>query len=106
MTDVIERQVDRFAPGFRDLVLSRHTMDTAALEAHDRNAVGGDISAGALGLRQPWPAGREPAAMADPGARRRTWCSASTPPARRARHVRGRAARTALADDAVDATWS
>ncbi len=100
-TDVIERQVDRFAPGFRDLVLSRHTMDTAALEAHDRNAVGGDISAGALGLRQ---------LLARPVASRQPWrtpvrgvylCSASTPPGPGVHGMCGwQAARTALADDA------
>jgi phytoene dehydrogenase-like protein len=52
MTDRIERQIERFAPGFRDLILARHTMDTAAVERHDPNYVGGDINGGASDLRQ------------------------------------------------------
>jgi phytoene dehydrogenase-like protein len=52
MTDRIEAQVERFAPGFRDLVLARHTMGPAELEAHNRNLVGGDLNAGAMDLGQ------------------------------------------------------
>jgi phytoene dehydrogenase-like protein len=52
MTDRIEAQVERFAPGFRDLVLARHVMGPVALEAHDRNLVGGDLNGGAMDLRQ------------------------------------------------------
>jgi phytoene dehydrogenase-like protein len=48
----IEGQVERFAPGFRDLILARHTMDPAELEERNRNYVGGDINGGALDLRQ------------------------------------------------------
>ena len=99
-TGVIERQVERFAPGFADLILARHTMDTAAVQAHDANHVGGDISGGALGLRQlvarpawslhPW---RTPV----PGV---YLCSASTPPGPGVHGMCGWiAARTALADD-------
>jgi phytoene dehydrogenase-like protein len=51
-TDAIEAQVERFAPGFRDTVVERHTMNTAAFERHDANYVGGDISGGAGDLRQ------------------------------------------------------
>jgi phytoene dehydrogenase-like protein len=47
MTERIERQVERFAPGFRDRILARHTMNTARLEAHNANNVGGDIGGGA-----------------------------------------------------------
>ncbi|MCC7364818.1 MAG: NAD(P)/FAD-dependent oxidoreductase [Dehalococcoidia bacterium] len=46
-TAAIEGQFDRFAPGWRDLVLQRATTDTAALEAYNANDVGGDISGGA-----------------------------------------------------------
>lgn len=46
MTDAIESQVERFAPGFRDLVLARHVMDPAAVEAHDASFIGGDIGGG------------------------------------------------------------
>jgi phytoene dehydrogenase-like protein len=52
MTAAIERQVERFAPGFRDLVLARHTMGPAALEAHNANEVGGDINGGSATLTQ------------------------------------------------------
>ncbi len=52
MTDRIEAQVERFAPGFRDRVIGRHTMNTAAFEAHDANLIGGDINGGAGDLRQ------------------------------------------------------
>jgi phytoene dehydrogenase-like protein len=52
MTERIEAQVERFAPGFRELVLGRHTMGPAELEAHNRNLVGGDLNAGAMDLGQ------------------------------------------------------
>jgi phytoene dehydrogenase-like protein len=51
-TEAIERQVERFAPGFRDVVLARHVLDPAALEAQNANLVGGDIGGGAATLRQ------------------------------------------------------
>jgi phytoene dehydrogenase-like protein len=52
MTERIEAQVERFAPGFRDLVLERHAMGPAELEAHNRNLVGGDLNGGAMDLGQ------------------------------------------------------
>jgi len=52
MTERIEAQVQRFAPGFRDLVLARHTMNAAEVERHDANYVGGDINGGVQDLRQ------------------------------------------------------
>ena len=52
MTDAIESQVERFAPGFRERVLARHVMPPAALEAHNANLVGGDIAGGAADWRQ------------------------------------------------------
>lgn len=48
MTDRIEAQIERFAPGFRDLVLARSTITPADLEARNPNKVGGDIGGGAL----------------------------------------------------------
>lgn len=84
MTDTIEDQIERYAPGFRDRVLARHTMDTRAVQAHGRNYVGGDINGGAADLRQfafrpvpslrPW---RVPVRGDGP---RWYLCSASTPP--------------------------
>jgi phytoene dehydrogenase-like protein len=85
MTAVIEDQMERFAPGFRDVVLERHTMNCADLEAYNANYLGGDISAGAHDglqlLARPWLS-VSPYRIARPG--RSTpglyLCSASTPP--------------------------
>lgn len=51
-TDAVEAQVERFAPGFRDLVLARATRNAAAMEAYDGNYVGGDINGGLADWRQ------------------------------------------------------
>jgi phytoene dehydrogenase-like protein len=52
MTARIENQVERFAPGFRDLVIERSVLRPAELENHNPNLVGGDISGGANNLSQ------------------------------------------------------
>ena len=52
MTGPIELQVERFAPGFRDLIIERHTMGTVAVQAHNANYIGGDINGGMADLRQ------------------------------------------------------
>jgi phytoene dehydrogenase-like protein len=52
MTERIEAQVERFAPGFGELVLARHAMGPAAFEKHNRNLVGGDLNNGAMTLQQ------------------------------------------------------
>jgi phytoene dehydrogenase-like protein len=52
MTSRIEQQIERFAPGFRDCISSRHTLAPAELERRNANLVGGDISGGASNLRQ------------------------------------------------------
>lgn len=52
MTQRIESQVERFAPGFRDRIVGRHAMDTEAVEAHGANYIGGDINGGVADLRQ------------------------------------------------------
>ena len=52
MADRIEAQIERFAPGFRDLVLARHTHTALEMEAYNPNYVGGDINAGVQDLRQ------------------------------------------------------
>lgn len=52
MTARIDDQIERFAPGFRDLVLARHTRTAADEEAMNPNYVGGDIATGAQTLRQ------------------------------------------------------
>jgi phytoene dehydrogenase-like protein len=52
MTAAIEAQLERFAPGFRDLVLARATKNAAEIEAYDANYVGGDINGGIQDWRQ------------------------------------------------------
>jgi phytoene dehydrogenase-like protein len=50
--DAIESQIERFAPGFRDRILARHSLGPAELEARDANLVGGDVGGGSYALRQ------------------------------------------------------
>ncbi len=52
MLDRLEDQIERFAPGFRNCVLARRIFSPASLESMDTNLVGGDISGGAMNLRQ------------------------------------------------------
>jgi len=78
MLDRIERQIERFAPGFRELVVGRAVTTPAQIEASNANFAGGDIAAGVVDLGQMFT--------------RPTWrnyatpvkglysCSASTPP--------------------------
>lgn len=85
MTSAIEDQLDRFAPGFRDVVLERHTMGPSEVEARNPNYLGGDISAGAhdgLQLLARPRLSLDPYRLAAPdGARPGVYlCSAATPP--------------------------
>ncbi|MGH3248845.1 MAG: phytoene desaturase family protein [Trebonia sp.] len=99
MTAAIENQVERFAPGFRDLILARTAHDPAAMERHNQNLVGGDIAGGYSGLAQFF---RRPVLSPRP------WrtslpgvylCSASTPPGAGVHGMGGyHAARLALAE--------
>jgi phytoene dehydrogenase-like protein len=80
MTDRIEGQIERFAPGFRDCIAARHAMNTQEMEQGNPNLVGGDIGGGAANLTQllsrptlSW----NPYATAIDGV---YLCSASTPP--------------------------
>jgi phytoene dehydrogenase-like protein len=80
MTERIERQIERFAPGFRDRILTRHVMGPRSLEAVNPNLVGGSINGGAQDLRAyiGWMLSRpSPYATPYPGFFR---CSAATPP--------------------------
>ena len=52
MTEVIEKQVERFAPGFRDTILAKHTMNTHEVQQYNANYIGGDINGGAQTLLQ------------------------------------------------------
>ncbi len=78
MTERIEAQIERFAPGFRDCVLARHISSPAVLESMDANLAGGDIGGGALTLRQfLFRPSLHSYATGAPGL---YLCSASTPP--------------------------
>jgi phytoene dehydrogenase-like protein len=80
MTEAIERQVERFAPGFRDVVLARATANCVQLEERNANLVGGDINGGVPDFKQLLFRGtsaRNPYALPLPGF---FMCSASTPP--------------------------
>ncbi len=52
MTERIEHQVERFAPGFRQIILGRHTMNTAQFEDWNPNCIGGDINGGNMNWKQ------------------------------------------------------
>jgi phytoene dehydrogenase-like protein len=78
MTGRIEAQIERFAPGFRDTILGRHTMAPMDLERRNPNLVGGDIGGGTIELgqlfaRPTWRGYRTPATGL-------YLCSSSTPP--------------------------
>ncbi|WP_181305167.1 NAD(P)/FAD-dependent oxidoreductase [Rufibacter sp. XAAS-G3-1] len=99
MTNAIERQVERFAPGFRDLILKRHTLNTAQMQAHNPNYIGGDINGGIIDLRQLYT---RPVVTLSPyqtSAEGIYICSSSTPPGGGVHGMCGfHAARRALKD--------
>jgi phytoene dehydrogenase-like protein len=92
MTDAIEKQIERFAPGFRDRVLARHSFTTLQMQAHNANYVGGDINGGSSDLRQfvsrprwsprPWATSMKGLYL----------CSSSTPPGGGVHGMGGRSA--------------
>jgi phytoene dehydrogenase-like protein len=99
MSGRIEAQIERFAPGFRDLILARSVRTATDMERYNPSYVGGDISGGAGTLRQTfgrptlrWNPYRTPLGGV-------YLCSASTPPGGGVHGMCGLwAARTALAD--------
>ncbi len=79
-TERIERQIERYAPGFRDCIIGRHAMGPADMERRNANLIGGDITGGASDLRQLWARpvlGLNPYTTPVKGV---YLCSASTPP--------------------------
>ncbi len=79
-TSLIENQIERFAPGFRDRILDRHVRDVAAMEAHNANYVGGDV---VTGVNDPLQLVFRPRATLDPystGIEGVSLSSAATPP--------------------------
>lgn len=80
MTSIIEQQVERFAPGFKERILSRSTMNTMQLEKYNPNYIGGDINGGIIDLAQLFT---RPALRSSPyrtSAKGLYICSSSTPP--------------------------
>lgn len=80
MTQAIENQVERFAPGFKDIILAKHTMNPAQMEDYNPNYVGGDINGGVIDINQLFT---RPALRWSPyktSAKGLYLCSASTPP--------------------------
>jgi phytoene dehydrogenase-like protein len=80
MQAVIEKQVERFAPGFRERILAAHTMDAKEMEVYNPNNVGGSINGGVQDIRQLFT---RPALRFSPyrtSAKGIYLCSASTPP--------------------------
>jgi phytoene dehydrogenase-like protein len=98
-TDRIERQVERFAPGFRDRILARSTISPAQFEQRNANLIGGDINGGRMDLLQVF---RRPVLRPSPyrtPLRGVYLCSASTPPGGGVHGMGGyHAAQAALAD--------
>jgi phytoene dehydrogenase-like protein len=80
LSEAMIAQVERFAPGFRDLILARRVVTGAEAERHNPNYVGGDIVAGSL---TPWQTVMRPLPRWDPYTTPLPGvylCSASTPP--------------------------
>lgn len=80
MTERIEEQIERFAPGFRDTITARATRNATEFEAYDSNYIGGDINGGVQDLRQRFT---RPVARFNPYTtpnERIFLCSSSTPP--------------------------
>jgi phytoene dehydrogenase-like protein len=98
-TEAVLRQVERFAPGFRDTVVASHAIPAARLSEHDANLVHGDIAGGAISV---WGMATRPALRLDPfasGAPGVYLCSASAPPGPGVHGLSGwYAARRALRD--------
>ncbi|OZI05758.1 FAD-dependent oxidoreductase [Siphonobacter sp. BAB-5385] len=98
-TEAIENQVERFAPGFKDRILARHVMNTAQVQEHNPNYIGGDINGGILDITQLFT---RPALRFSPyrtSTKGLYICSSSTPPGGGVHGMCGyHAARKALED--------
>lgn len=80
MTAIIENQVERFAPGFKEHILAKHTFNTEQLQQHNPNYIGGDINGGIIDIAQLFT---RPALRLSPyktSANSMYICSSSTPP--------------------------
>jgi phytoene dehydrogenase-like protein len=80
MTVAIENQIERFAPGFKERILAKHTINAVQMEEYNPNYIGGDINGGVLDIGQLFT---RPALRWSPyktSAKGLYICSASTPP--------------------------
>lgn len=80
MSAIIEQQIERFAPGFRDVILAKHSMNTKAFQAYNPNYIGGSVTGGATDITQLFT---RPVARFNPYSTPNNKifiCSASTPP--------------------------
>ena len=98
-TDAIENQVERYAPGFKDQILAKSTMNSAQIEAYNPNYIGGDINGGIIDIGQLFT---RPALRLSPyrtSSKGIYICSSSTPPGGGVHGMCGyHAAKTALND--------
>lgn len=99
MTAAIENQIERFAPGFKDLILAKHVFSPAQMEEYNPNYIGGDINGGIIDIQQLFA---RPVLSASPyrtSAKGLYICSSSTPPGGGVHGMCGyHAAKTALKD--------
>lgn len=98
-TNAIENQIERFAPGFKDIILAKHTFSANQMEAYNPNYVGGDINGGLMDLGQLYT---RPIFSLTPyrTSNKKVYiCSSSTPPAGGVHGMCGfHAAKVALKD--------
>jgi len=99
MTTIIENQVERFAPGFKDTIIAKHTLNTREIQAYNPNYIGGDINGGIQDIRQLYT---RPVLSVSPYRTSKKGlylCSSSTPPGGGVHGMCGyHAARQALRD--------
>jgi phytoene dehydrogenase-like protein len=79
-THAIENQIERFAPGFKDTILHRHTMNAMEMQHYNPNYIGGDINGG---IQDIWQLYSRPVLSLSPyrtSAKGIYICSSSTPP--------------------------
>jgi phytoene dehydrogenase-like protein len=82
VTALIEKKIERYAPGFREVILAKSVLSVTAMEQYNANYVGGDISGGLQELSQLYT---RPIASLNPyrtSAKNIYLCSSSTPPGR------------------------
>jgi len=80
MTEIIENQIERFAPGFKDRILAKHSFSPAQMEDYNPNYIGGDINGGIIDIAQLFT---RPVLSLSPyrtSAKGLYICSSSTPP--------------------------